>query len=130
MITQDFAGRHNYLPQMLGVVYTDRNENDRYDASEGIGGVTIDVVGEGEKYTTTSMSAGGYQLPVPKGTYTLYASGRRLTGPLVVTDVVMDGSNVKVDVNTKKALRPPLAVSDSVNTMEDAAVTVAANRRV
>jgi uncharacterized protein YkwD len=124
ILTQDFGGRRDYIPQVLGVVYDDRDADGAYDAGEGLGGVQIEVVGQMETFRTTTMSAGGYQLPVPNGTYEIYASGSRLSQPVSVAGVVMAGANVKVDLNLEDALRPPTALSDSRNTTEDVPVDV------
>ncbi len=124
VITQDFATRRGYLPQVLGVVYDDRNGNSRYDAGEGLGRVNVEAVGPEGTFTTTTMSAGGYQISVPKGTYAVFAWGGPLSERRVAADVVMDRENVKVDINSRVALRAPTAVNDLASTMEDVLVTI------
>jgi uncharacterized protein YkwD len=124
VITQDFATRRGYLPQVLGVVYDDRNGNSRYDAGEGLGRVNVEAVGPEGTFTTTTMSAGGYQLSVPKGTYAVFAWGGPLSERRVAADVVMDRENVKVDINSRVALRAPTALNDQATTSEDIPVTI------
>lgn len=53
--------------------------------------------------TTTTMTAGGYQLQVPQGTYTVSATGSGLTGLYQVTGVQVVSANVKVDFNAQAA---------------------------
>ena len=82
VVTTDYGSRsdmgNSYL---LGVVYDDANGNGRYDAGEGAGGQTIEVSGPAGTFTTTTLSAGGYQLQVPVGTYTVTATGSLLAEP-------------------------------------------------
>ena len=98
VVTQDFGSRWNSGdPYLLGVVFDDANDNQRYDAGEGCAGIDIQVAGAAGVFNTTTMSAGGYQLTVPSGTYTVTASGGPLILPIVETDVVVGSANVKVD---------------------------------
>lgn len=98
VVTQDFGFRVGYgQSQLLGVAFEDRNGDGNYDAGEGIGDVTITVSGTGGTYQTTTMSAGGYQLRVPAGTWTVTASRDAVSLPQVRTGVVVGNRNVKVD---------------------------------
>ena len=98
VVTQDFGYRQNYGDAaLLGVVYDDLDENGRYDAGEGLGGVDIEVTGAGRSFRTTSLSAGGYQLKLPDGNWTITASGGGLAVPHVESGVVVGSQNVKVD---------------------------------
>lgn len=72
-------------PFLTGVVYNDLNGNGRYDAGEGLGGVTITVSGVG---STTSFDSGGYNLQLNPGTYTVTASGGGLSAPVTQTVTV------------------------------------------
>jgi uncharacterized protein YkwD len=76
VLTQDFGAQQNEGPQILGVVYDDPNNTGFYSQGEGLAGVTIDAVNvaTGQDIQTQSMSAGGYQMPVPAGTYEVTAS--------------------------------------------------------
>lgn len=97
LVTQDFGRRGNYgNPAVLGVVFDDLSEDGHYNAGEGLGGVTVQVSGDNGTFTTTSMTAGGYQVKVPAGTYTVTASGGALSSP-IVESVTVGGSNEKVD---------------------------------
>jgi hypothetical protein len=59
-ITQDFGGPARSF--ILGVAYSDTNNNGRYDAGEGLAGVTVKP-GTGNWYAVTSGS-GGYAIPI------------------------------------------------------------------
>jgi hypothetical protein len=91
-------------PKIMGVVYDDLNANARYDAGEGLGGVDVTIVGPNGTYATTTLYAGGYQVPVPSGEYEVTASGGGLSSILTYDYVFVDQNNVKVDFN---AADPP-----------------------
>lgn len=97
VITQDFGSRSSFGNSwLLGVVYADGNSNNSYNAGEGLGGVTVTISGAAGTFTTTSMSAGGYQRQVPSGSYTVTFSGGGLSAPISKT-VTVGSANVKVD---------------------------------
>ncbi len=116
LVTQDF-GRPRTLgqPFVLGVVWTDSNRNSIYDPGEGHGGVDIVVSGPGGTYQAQTMTAGGYQVRVPAGTYQVLASGGGLAAPYAVANVLVGKANVKADVETGSGIRPPVAVADSAS---------------
>jgi Ca2+-binding RTX toxin-like protein len=98
VISQEFGRRGNYgNPAVVGAVYDDLNADGFYNAGEGLHGVTVELSGATGTFTTTSLSAGGYQVKVPSGTYTATASGGVLGGEIREFDVMVGGSNVKVD---------------------------------
>jgi len=97
VITQNFGNRFNFgNPWVLGVVFDDLDNDNTYDAGEGLGGVTITIVGAGQNFTTNTLSAGGYQLQIPAGQYTLSFSGSALDEPFSRT-VTIGSDNLKVD---------------------------------
>ena len=111
VITQDFAAegtsRDAYV---LGTVFDDGNGNDRYDNGEGLPNITLTFVDETGSSSTTSLSAGGYQIALPPGVYTATAAGTGLPVPIQVDGIVVEGQNgiaggvfqnfnVKVDFN-------------------------------
>jgi uncharacterized protein YkwD len=96
VITQDFGSRSSFgNPWLLGVVYGDTNSNGRYNNGEGKGGVSVTISGSGNYFTTT-MTAGGYQIQVPAGSYTVTFSGGGLASP-ISKSVTVGSANVKVD---------------------------------
>lgn len=112
LVTQDFGRRGNYGdPAVLGVVFDDLNDDGFYNAGEGLGGVTVQISGANGTFTTTSMSAGGYQIKVPAGSYTVTASGGGLASPIAAS-VTVGGSNEKVDFEASTAAVPATYVVD------------------
>src|SRR5262249_39401096 len=78
---------------VTGVVYRDLDGNGRYDAGEGLGGVTLAVNGI---TVGTTYQTGGYSLPLSPGTYTVTASGGGLSAP-VSQAVTVGTTNVRVN---------------------------------
>jgi hypothetical protein len=74
-ITQDFGVQSNFKPYLLGVVYRDTNGDGYYSQGEGLAGVSLTIAGPAGTFTTTTSAAGGYQLQVPAGTYTVTVGG-------------------------------------------------------
>jgi len=108
VVTQDFGHRIDYRAQLLGVVIDDGDGDDFYDAGEGMGGVTVTATGSAGTYATTTWAAGGYQMELPAGTYTVTFSGGGLNG--VVTQTITFGAtNLKLDAEADDA-RPPAPV--------------------
>lgn len=105
VISQEFGRRGNYgAPAAVGVVYDDLNNDGFYNAGEGLSDVTIELSGDSGTFTTTSMSAGGYQVRIPSGTYTATATGGSLGGAVRYFNVNVGGSNVKVDFEAADAV--------------------------
>lgn len=107
VITQDFGNRFNFgNSYLLGVVYGDANTNGAYNAGEGLANVNVAITGSTGTFNTTTMTAGGYQLQVPAGSYTVTFSGGALTAPIVRT-VTVGSANVKVDGVAGQVGNPP-----------------------
>lgn len=100
--TIDLAATTDTRPYLTGVVFNDAAGNGKYEPGEGLGGVTITVVGIG---STTTMDAGGYAIQLAPGTYTVTASGGGLPAPIART-VVVGNDNVRLnfDANPNGAL--------------------------
>lgn len=94
--TQHFGSRTSYDAQVLGVVIDDQDSDRFYDIGEGMGGVTVTLSGQGQSYSTTTWSSGGYQLAAASGTYTATFTGGGLGGTITKT-VVIGADNVKLD---------------------------------
>ncbi|HEX3358812.1 MAG TPA: CAP domain-containing protein [Tepidisphaeraceae bacterium] len=97
-VTEDFGNRTNLgNPFFLGAVYNDKNGDGFYEDGEGIGGATITLKSGNKTFTTTSMTAGGYQVQVPAGTYSVIASGDALGGTISLGNVTVGSQNVERD---------------------------------
>jgi hypothetical protein len=96
--TEDFGGRAN-LVYLTGVLYTDTDHNHFYSIGEGITGATVTATDRdnGQSYVTTSNSAGGYEMALPAGHYTVTILG-------VSGTVTIASANVKVDYQTNTLL--------------------------
>ena len=85
--------RHDPSDEFLtGVVFRDQNQNGRYDASEGLPGVTIAV---GTASTQTN-AAGGWSLPAAPGSAKVQASGGAFPGTSTAL-LNVGTSNVEID---------------------------------
>lgn len=106
LVTQDFGYRGHVSSRLLGVAYTDTDLDGYYDAGEGEAGLAItatDTTDSQRSYTTTTMTAGGYQMSLASGTYSLTASGDSLTGVASMGTVTIGQENVKVDLEVLSA---------------------------
>jgi len=94
VITHNFGDRFGYEAQLTGVVIDD-NDGDRfYDIGEGEGGVTVQASGTAGTFTTQTWAAGGYNLVVPAGDYTVtFTQGAQTFS----TTATVGTDNVKVD---------------------------------
>ncbi len=97
VITTDFGAEQNEGPQIVGVVYNDKNHDNFYNPGEGEGGVTITATdSNGKAYSMQTWQSGGYQLAVPTNMdYTVTAS---VNGQVLQTQQVhVSDVNVKTD---------------------------------
>jgi hypothetical protein len=98
--TQDFgAPLTPGKPFLVGAVFADANGDGFYNPGEGLAGVSVSAAGAGGTFTTTTSAAGGYQLQLPAGSYTVTFSGGGLASPIVQT-VTVASVNVLLDINT------------------------------
>jgi uncharacterized protein YkwD len=111
--TVDTGLGYDTRPFITGVVYADGNGNGRYDAGEGLGGVTVNVPGVG---ATTTWASGGYSIQVYPGTYAVTASGGGLNAPVTQT-VTVGAGNCRLNVNALGTAGDP----HPVQTVTDAA---------
>ncbi len=117
MTTQDFGtDSKNANAFLTGVVYTDAVKNDDfYTVGEGLGNISIDAVGNGQTFTGTSMTAGGYSLSLAPGTYSVSFRGDFNSDGIIDTSaarsVTIGAENVKVDFasDTFAAAAAPVA---------------------
>lgn len=105
LVTQDLGVRYNFGNSfLLGVVFADGGSNG-YQPGEGLGGVSVQVVGAAGTYIATSMSAGGYQLQVPPGVYDITFSGAGFGSAATYRNITVGSQNVKLD--GIKGVTPP-----------------------
>ncbi|MEQ1903990.1 MAG: choice-of-anchor D domain-containing protein [Pirellulaceae bacterium] len=98
MMTQDFA--KNTGPFLTGVIYSDSVlANKFYTPGEGLGGIVITAIRDGgdQLYRTQTSAVGGYSLQLPKGRYSIMASGQGLGDSQFLPDVLMGETNRKLD---------------------------------
>lgn len=105
MVAQSFGNRGGHV-FITGVVFNDRRIADNfYTFGEGVTNVTITAERNGdpdfEPQSVTTQPAGSYSLQVPNGTYKLTATGGGV-GEIVVSNIVVEGSNVKLDFNLRE----------------------------
>ena len=102
--TQDFGKKASAY--LTGVSFDDKDGDNFYDVGEGLAGVQIKATSStGQSYSVSGWDAGGWQMAVPQGSYTLTFSGGGLAAPVVKTATV-GTSNVKVDLNSDAAPAP------------------------
>ncbi len=94
MVTTDFATQQNDSPIILGVVYDDQNNNQLYDAGEGLSDVTVAILESGIQ--TLTATAGGYRVEVVANNDYQLVFSHPLYGSVVKLASVGQ-ENVKVD---------------------------------
>ena len=126
LVTQDFGSRRGEGPFLLGTIFDDRDRDGYYTAGEGIAGATIVASGKSGTFTATSMTAGGYQMELPAGAYTVTASGGGLKGLSSLGNVTIGGDNVLRDfkkASFKADAKPPGATLASATSAAPGAFT-------
>lgn len=109
VMTQNFGTRQSFGDSwLLGAVYDDEDANEFYSVGEGLGGVTITAIGGAGTFITTTFDAGGYQMQLPAGTYSVTFSGGGFGSPLTIEDVIIGSTNAKVDAVAGQAPPAPL----------------------
>ena len=109
VMTQNFGTRQDFGDSwLLGVVFDDVNTNEFYGVGEGLSGVTVTAVSGNDTFVATTFTAGGYQMQLPQGTYTVTFSGGSFGNALIVQDVVIGSTNAKLDAIAGQASPTPL----------------------
>jgi len=121
LVTEDFGSRRSQSPFLLGSVYDDRDRDGFYSAGEGIAGATIVASGKSGTFTTTSLTAGGYQMQLPAGTYTITTSGGGLKGLSSLGNVTIVSDNVLRDFPKSAFKSDPAAPKAALSTPTPAA---------
>jgi len=105
LVTQNLGSRFNLgNPFLVGVVFADGGSNG-YGPGEGLGSVTVQIVGAAGTYIATTMSAGGYQAQVPAGVYDVTFSGAGFGSAVTYRNITVGSQNVKLD--GVKGVAPP-----------------------
>lgn len=125
VVTQDFGNRFSFGNAfVVGAVWNDNNDSGWYNAGEGLGGVTIQFTKTGSTpINVTAMSAGGFQVQLPAGTYTARAFGGSLPFELIANNVVVGGSNVMLNFVVPDG-SPPVATNDLGFKVRNVATTI------
>jgi hypothetical protein len=124
VVTQDFGEPQRAgNPFLLGVAWSDADGNEIYDPGEGLAGVTLTIRGNGRTFQTTTLDAGGYQIRLEPGTYSVEASGGQLAVPMELSEIIVGGTNVKADIEGVAAI-PPSATNDSASSLAAQPVTI------
>ena len=106
-VTEDFGKTGTDL-FLTGVAFDDRDGDHFYDPGEGLGGITVTArSSSGATYKTTTMTAGGYDLALKPGTYSVTFSG---PGIATSTQSVTIGTK-----NVKKDLIDPVITSGTLS---------------
>jgi len=118
-VTQNFA-KSGSGSLLTGVAFDDKDGDKFYDPGEGLGSISVKAVGSsGEIYATTTMSAGGYQLDLPAGSYKITFSGS--VNATTTRQVTVGSTNVKLDLvdpALKGVTTPaPIAGNSGYNTL-------------
>lgn len=95
-VTQDFAktGSDTFL---TGVAFDDRDGDHFYDVGEGLGSVTVTAKNSaGQVFKTTTSAAGGYDLVLKPGTYTVSFAGADIATS--TQKATIGTKNVKMDL--------------------------------
>lgn len=108
--TQILANIENPPIMVVGALFEDRNKSGWYEAGEGIGNGQIVFEGPAGRFTTTSMSAGGYQIELPPGAYKATASGGGMKHSVVASGITVQASNVWRNLIYDPAAIPPDAI--------------------
>ncbi len=114
MVTENFAKSGSDI-FLTGVAYDDSViEDDFYTVDEGLGGIEVTAIDTANNsYTTDTMTAGGYQMALPSGTYDVSFSdnGQSLGNSEQIT---IGAENIKLDLNTDNIVIPDLSGDDTI----------------
>lgn len=106
--TENFA-RSGSAGFLTGVAFDDKDGDHFYDPGEGLGKLDITATSSaGVAYHAATWDAGGYQLALPAGDYTVAFSGGGLAAPIVKAAKI-GAANVKLDLDADAGRAvPPL----------------------
>lgn len=99
MATQDF-GKSGSAMYFTGVAFSDAVTVDNfYTPGEGLGNISLVIIrdGNGARYETTTWSSGGFRLELPKGRYSIMATGPGLGPSQFIPSMNIGTQNMKRD---------------------------------
>jgi len=121
LMTEDFGNQASYgNPILTGVVYNDANNNGYYDPGEGMGGVSVHIVGGAVNTTISTLTAGMYQAALPAGSYTVTYTG---SFGVRSQNVTMGSANQALDLNTATTAATSTTVGVAANTASGITLT-------
>lgn len=128
-VTQDFAKTGSDL-FLTGVAFDDRDGDRFYDVGEGLGSITVTAKNSaGQVFKTTTSAAGGYDLVLKPGTYTVTFSGTDIATS--TKKATIGTKNVKVDLVDPAMKAAALSANATADTLapssDDANAPVAEN---
>jgi Ca2+-binding RTX toxin-like protein len=95
-ITEDFA-KSGTATFLTGVAFDDQDGDKFYDPGEGLAGLTVTATSStGAKFVATTETAGGYDMTLASGTYTVSFSGSTIA--TTTKQVTIGTLNVKLDL--------------------------------
>lgn len=110
---------------LTGVAFDDRDGDRFYDPGEGLGGVTVTARNSsGATFKTTTSDAGGYDLALKPGTYTVTFSGADMVAK--TQSVSIGTKNVKKDLMDPTFNTGTQDATDGGNDADDGTVTAPA----
>ncbi len=113
-VTQDFAKSGSDL-FLTGVAFDDRDGDRFYDVGEGLGSITVTAKNSaGQVFKTTTSAAGGYDLVLKPGTYTVTFSGADIATS--TKKATIGTKNVKVDLVDPAQKAAPLSANAAADT--------------
>jgi uncharacterized protein YkwD len=124
MVAENFGKTGNGV-FLTGVAYDDLNNNDFYTPGEGRGGIKVEATLQGATKPTvlsdTTGTAGGYEIAVAPGTYSVKFSGVGLAAPVTKT-VTLGNENEKLDLIDPKDVKAPAVAKAAGALVADADV--------
>jgi uncharacterized protein YkwD len=109
MVTENFGKTGNAV-LLTGVAYDDLNNNDFYTPGEGRSGIKVEATLQGATkpvtLSDTTGAAGGYDIALAPGTYSVKFSGGGLAAPVIQT-VTLGNENEKLDLIDPKDVKAP-----------------------
>jgi uncharacterized protein YkwD len=101
LMTDENFGKTGEAVFLTGVAYNDLNNNHFYTPGEGLGRIKVEATLQHSAkpvvLSDTTGTAGGYEIPVAPGTYTVKFSGGGLADPVIQT-VTVGNENEKLDL--------------------------------